>query len=172
LRSIVIPAKNFIASSETYVAITVMSQPWTGVTISSLNYDARPGPPTSNSNFGNVTALESSCTFACEHGESQMPRASFLRPAAGDGKGADCHLLGSQGIRGTLLRVELSSHGYTLFARSVEAWNLDLCYTNPNLVISRARSLMSSTIHILLCFCCQGARSTSLSRVGEVSRNY
>ena len=73
--------------------------------------------------------LDKSCPNASHHGQRHMSRPQFLRLirqqlAVDRGNDADCTPLHRSGSRGSLFKVRLTTHGYTLVAKGVEGMDL------------------------------------------------
>ncbi|KAI8722543.1 Protein kinase domain-containing protein [Fusarium sp. LHS14.1] len=74
--------------------------------------------------------LDSQCPNAADHGHAHLGIDEFLyrtreQLASDRGKDADCTPLHVSGSRGSLFKLRLSSHGYTLVAKGVEAADRD-----------------------------------------------
>ncbi|KAF4122167.1 hypothetical protein GMORB2_7760 [Geosmithia morbida] len=74
-------------------------------------------------------AMDRSCPNADSHGKIHLERTEFLRRirdqlAVDRGRDADCTPLHRSGARGSLFKVRLSSHGYTLVAKGMECMDV------------------------------------------------
>ena len=72
--------------------------------------------------------IDENCPNSDHHGQMHITGLEFLRLvrnqlAIDRGRDADCAPLSRYGARGTLFKVRLSSHGYTLVAKGMEAPN-------------------------------------------------
>jgi len=70
--------------------------------------------------------MDQSCPNAAAHGQKHIPKEVFLsyirqQLAVDRGQNADCFAMCIHGARGALLKVCLTSHGYTLVAKGVVA---------------------------------------------------
>ncbi|PNY19708.1 Uncharacterized protein TCAP_07480 [Tolypocladium capitatum] len=97
---------------------------------------------------------DENCPNANHHGQGHINRVEFLRLIRGQlatdrGHDADCAPLHRSGARGSLFKVRLSSHGYTLVAKGVE--NLDLgCLQHENEVYDRLRPIQGKHVPVCL----------------------
>lgn len=94
------------------------------------------------------------CPNAAHHGQGHINRLEFLRLvknqlATDRDVDADCAPLYISGARGSLFKVRLSSHGYTLVAKDVE--NLDLAYLqHENKIHDQLRPIQGKHVPVYL----------------------
>ncbi|KAF4980715.1 hypothetical protein FZEAL_3330 [Fusarium zealandicum] len=98
--------------------------------------------------------IDSNCPNRLDHGDTHIGRKEFLRLtreqlAVDRDKDADCTPLYLSGSRGSLFKLRLSSHGYTLVAKGVEAMDTkQLRYENS--IYGRIRDLQGQAVPVCL----------------------
>ncbi|KAF1817488.1 hypothetical protein P152DRAFT_454075 [Eremomyces bilateralis CBS 781.70] len=97
---------------------------------------------------------DENCPNADYHGQEHISRFEFLRLirdqlATDRGCDADCTPLYLSGARGSLFKVRLSSHGYTLVAKGVEGLDLALLQ-HENEMYNRLRPIQGKHIPVCL----------------------
>ncbi|RTE69093.1 hypothetical protein BHE90_016528 [Fusarium euwallaceae] len=98
--------------------------------------------------------MDQNCPNLADHGDAHINRREFLQLARDQlavdrGKDADCVPLYLSGSRGSLFKFCLSSHGYTLVAKGVEAMDAeDLLYENK--IYSHLRDLQGKFVPVCL----------------------
>lgn len=105
--------------------------------------------------------IDAKCPNADEHGSQHLVRTTFLallrsQLAIDRGTWADCCPLYIQGSRGAILKVRLSSHGYTFLAKGAESCNVRHLQ-NEEAVYQQLRPLQGSMVPV-----CVGATSLEL----------
>ncbi|RCI13867.1 hypothetical protein L249_8268 [Ophiocordyceps polyrhachis-furcata BCC 54312] len=98
--------------------------------------------------------MDKNCPNADDHGQKHISRAKFLRLvrsqlATDRGCDADCAALHLTGARGSLFKVRLSSHGYTLVAKGVEEMDLD-CLQHETDMYKRLRPIQGKHVPVCL----------------------
>lgn len=98
--------------------------------------------------------MDKSCPNANYHGQGHIKRVEFLRLIRGQlaidrGHDADCTPLHRSGARGSLFKVRLSSHGYTLVAKGVESLDHG-CLQHENEVYDRLRPIQGKHVPVCL----------------------
>ncbi|KAI8680540.1 Protein kinase domain-containing protein [Fusarium keratoplasticum] len=98
--------------------------------------------------------MDQKCPNLADHGNAHINRREFLQLARDQlavdrGKDADCVPLYLSGSRGSLFKFCLSSHGYTLVAKGVEAMDAEhLLYENK--IYSHLRDLQGKFVPVCL----------------------
>lgn len=98
--------------------------------------------------------MDEQCPNFVDHNNMHIDRRKFLalmrdQLAVDRGKDADCMPLYISGSRGSLFKLRLSSHGYTLVAKGVEAIDSKrLCYENK--IYDHLRDLQGKVIPVCL----------------------
>ncbi|KAI8686560.1 Protein kinase domain-containing protein [Fusarium keratoplasticum] len=98
--------------------------------------------------------MDQKCPNSADHGNAHINRREFLQLARDQlavdrGKDADCVPLYLSGSRGSLFKFCLSSHGYTLVAKGVEAMDAEhLLYENK--IYSHLRDLQGKFVPVCL----------------------
>ncbi|PFH62291.1 hypothetical protein XA68_14286 [Ophiocordyceps unilateralis] len=97
---------------------------------------------------------DESCPNADCHGQTHINRLEFLKLirdqlATDRGKDADCAPLYRSGSRGSLFKVRLSSHGYTLVAKGVESLDL-ACLQHEKEMYDRLQSVQGEHVPVCL----------------------
>ncbi|KAM4061551.1 kinase [Hirsutella rhossiliensis] len=97
---------------------------------------------------------DENCPNADHHRQGHINRLEFLRLirdqlATDRGRDADCVSLYVSGARGSLFKVRLSSHGYTLVAKGVESLDL-ACLQHENEMYDRLRPIQGKHIPVCL----------------------
>ncbi|KJZ69734.1 hypothetical protein HIM_10874 [Hirsutella minnesotensis 3608] len=98
--------------------------------------------------------MDESCPNADNHGQGHINRLEFLRLmrdqlATDRGRDADCAPIHRSGSRGSLFKVRLSSHGYTLVAKGVESLDL-ACLQHENEMYDRLRPIQGKYVPVCL----------------------
>ncbi|KAG8428475.1 hypothetical protein J3459_003897 [Metarhizium acridum] len=100
--------------------------------------------------------MDKNCPNAGYHGQGQkrMSRLEFLRLvrhqlAVDRGRDADCVPLHRSGSRGSLFKVRLTSHGYTLVAKGVEGLDL-ACLQHENDMYDRLQPIQGKYVPVCL----------------------
>ncbi|KAL5349529.1 hypothetical protein ACLOAV_005824 [Pseudogymnoascus australis] len=99
-------------------------------------------------------ALDEQCPNLRDHGKRHIKKSTFLRLiriqlARDRSNKADCKPLYVKGARGALFKIRLSSHGYTLVAKGMEADDIEHLI-NENKVYSHLGSLQGKYIPVCL----------------------
>ncbi|KAJ6437118.1 LOW QUALITY PROTEIN: Major facilitator superfamily domain, general substrate transporter [Purpureocillium lavendulum] len=94
--------------------------------------------------------MDENCPNVNHHGQGHIARVEFVRLIRGQlatdcGHDADCAPLHRSGARGSLFKVRLSSHGYTLVAKGVESLDLG-CLQHENEVYDRLRPIQGKHV--------------------------
>ena len=98
--------------------------------------------------------MDENCPNVSDHGQQHVERLEFLRLvrdqlAKDRGPDADCMPLYLSGSRGSLFKVRLSSHGYTLVAKGVE--RPDLRYlSHENQLYDRLKAIQGKHVPVCL----------------------
>ncbi|RDA83115.1 hypothetical protein CP532_4445, partial [Ophiocordyceps camponoti-leonardi (nom. inval.)] len=97
---------------------------------------------------------DKNCPNAGDHGQRHISRAKFLRLvrsqlATDRGRDADCAPLHLSGSRGSLFKVRLSSHGYTVVAKGVEGLDL-ACLQHEKDMYERLRPIQGRHVPVCL----------------------
>ncbi|KAM4067886.1 lipopolysaccharide kinase [Hirsutella rhossiliensis] len=97
--------------------------------------------------------IDSKCLNAQDHGPAHISPPEFLQLvqhqlATDRGRDADCTPLHLSGSRGSLFKVRLSSHGYTLVAKGVEDLDL-ICLQHEQDIYDRLRTIQGK--HVPVC---------------------
>ncbi|CAM1508767.1 Fc.00g056150.m01.CDS01 [Cosmosporella sp. VM-42] len=99
-------------------------------------------------------SMDKKCPNLSDHGNGHIDRREFLHLARHQllvdlGRDADCMPLYISGSRGSLFKLRLSSHGYTLVAKGVEAIDVEhLCHENE--IYDHLQALQGSFIPVCL----------------------
>ncbi|KAK0701162.1 hypothetical protein B0T21DRAFT_379291 [Apiosordaria backusii] len=98
--------------------------------------------------------MDENCPNTNYHGHKHIDKDTFLRLirdqlATDRGPDADCAPLHRSGARGTLYKVRLSTHGYTLVAKGVEAMDLG-CLEHENKIYDQLQSIQGKHIPVCL----------------------
>ncbi|KAL2689310.1 hypothetical protein Neosp_003363 [[Neocosmospora] mangrovei] len=126
--------------SDTSAAVEYTPQSWSDMSFVLSSSDGSSSPDNINERpycthdclkglaFGGP--LDSQCPNVADHGHAHLGINEFLYRTRGQlasdrGKDADCTPLHVSGSRGSLFKLRLSSHGYTLVAKGVEAADRD-----------------------------------------------
>ncbi|KAH7012653.1 uncharacterized protein B0I36DRAFT_369779 [Microdochium trichocladiopsis] len=102
--------------------------------------------------FGGPT--DENCPNSDHHGQGHIDRLEFLRRirdqlAMDRGRDADCAPLHRSGARGSLFKVRLSTHGYTLVAKGMEGLDR-ACMQHENEMYDRLRAIQGKHIPVCL----------------------
>lgn len=98
--------------------------------------------------------MDEHCPNADHHGLEHINRLEFLRfirdqLATDRGRDADCAPLHRSGSRGSLFKVRLSTHGYTLVAKGVESLDR-ACQKHENDIYTRLRAIQGKHVPVCL----------------------
>ncbi|OAQ58949.1 serine threonine protein kinase [Pochonia chlamydosporia 170] len=99
-------------------------------------------------------SMDKNCPNASHHGQMHISRLEFLRLirhqlAIDRGRDANCAPLHRSGSRGSLFKVRLASHGYTLVAKGVEGLDL-ACLQHENDMYSRLQAIQGKYVPVCL----------------------
>ncbi|KND86166.1 hypothetical protein TOPH_09209 [Tolypocladium ophioglossoides CBS 100239] len=97
---------------------------------------------------------DENCPNSDDHGQGHINRLEFIRLvrdqlATDRDHDADCAPLYLSGARGSLFKVRLSTHGYTLVAKGVEGLDLS-CLQHENEIYNRLRAIQGKHIPVCL----------------------
>ncbi|KJK88393.1 hypothetical protein H633G_07733 [Metarhizium anisopliae BRIP 53284] len=98
--------------------------------------------------------VDKNCPNAGCHGQKRISRLEFLQLirhqlAVDRGRDADCVPLHRSGSRGSLFKVRLTSHGYTLVAKGVEGLDL-ACLQHENDMYDRLQPIQGKYVPVCL----------------------